>query len=124
MSANFVRSIIVPLLAIVLGLQQATSAHAFLDRAEPRVGSKVDKPPESVRMWFTQQLEPAFSKVEVFNAEGKRVDKKDAHVDSSDRKLLVVSLPPLPPGTYKVSWRVVSVDTHPTKGDFKFVVKP
>ncbi len=124
MNAKSFRSIIVPLFAIVLGTQQAASAHAFLDRAEPRVGSKVDKPPGSVRMWFTQQLEPAFSKVEVFDADGKRVDKKDAHVDSSDRKLLIVSLPQLPPGTYKVSWRVVSVDTHPTKGDFKFIVKP
>ena len=28
----------------------------------------------------------------------------------------------LPPGTYTVSWRVVSVDTHPTEGRFQFSI--
>ena len=28
----------------------------------------------------------------------------------------------LPPGTYLVSWHVVSVDTHPTEGTFTFEV--
>jgi len=32
-------------------------------------------------------------------------------------------LPPLPAGTYRVKWHVVSVDTHRTQGDFKFTVK-
>jgi hypothetical protein len=31
---------------------------------------------------------------------------------------------PLTPGTYRVSWRVVSVDTHPTEGNFTFTIKP
>jgi methionine-rich copper-binding protein CopC len=33
-----------------------------------------------------------------------------------------VSLKPLRPGTYKVSWRVLSVDTHTTEGTFTFRV--
>jgi len=33
-----------------------------------------------------------------------------------------VALKPLPPGVYKVSWRVLSVDTHTTEGDFSFRV--
>ena len=36
--------------------------------------------------------------------------------------LLKVSLPPLGPGTYRVAWRVVSVDTHVTSGSFTFQV--
>jgi len=34
--------------------------------------------------------------------------------------LLTVSLPKLKPGKYKVVWRVVSVDTHVTTGNFTF----
>jgi hypothetical protein len=34
-----------------------------------------------------------------------------------------VSLKKLPPGTYKVRWHAVSVDTHATDGDFSFTVK-
>jgi hypothetical protein len=35
-----------------------------------------------------------------------------------------VSLKPVGPGTYRVSWHVVSVDTHPTEGNFTFRVAP
>ena len=33
-------------------------------------------------------------------------------------------IPDLPPGTYKVIWRVLSVDTNRTEGDFTFRVGP
>jgi methionine-rich copper-binding protein CopC len=52
------------------------------------------------------------------------VDKGDAHVDAGDATLLWVSLPSLAPGTYRVTWRVLSVDTHVTEGDFTFEVAP
>jgi methionine-rich copper-binding protein CopC len=50
------------------------------------------------------------------------VDKRDVHLDRSDRALLHVSLRHLGAGIYKVVWRVVSVDTHVTNGDFAFQV--
>jgi methionine-rich copper-binding protein CopC len=37
---------------------------------------------------------------------------------------LHVPLTKLAPGIYKVVWRVVSVDSHVTDGDFKFTVAP
>ena len=37
---------------------------------------------------------------------------------------LQIGLKSLPPGTYLVSWHVVSVDTHPTEGTFTFDIKP
>ena len=37
---------------------------------------------------------------------------------------LRVSLKALPPGSYKVIWRVLSVDTHRTEGNFTFRVGP
>jgi methionine-rich copper-binding protein CopC len=99
-------------------------AHAFLERADPRVGSTVRTSPAQVRLWFTEQLEPAFSSVQVVNESGQQVDKGDAQVDPAARKQLHVSLSPLSPGTYKVIWRVLSVDTHVTEGDFTFRVAP
>jgi methionine-rich copper-binding protein CopC len=98
------------------------SAHAFLEHSDPSVGGKVRSSPAAVRIWFTEAIEPAFSRIQVFDATGKQVDKKDTHRDSSNRSLLEVSLPRLGPGTYKVVWRVVSVDTHRTNGDFTFQV--
>ena len=112
------------LIVFAMGLCEAASAHAFLDHAEPRVGSKVSASPDEVKIWFTQELEPAFSSIKVFDANGNQVDKKDTHLDDKDKKLLKVSLSTLAPGEYKVVWQVVSVDTHRTNGDFKFHVTP
>ena len=99
-------------------------AHAFLDHATPAVGSAVRASPAQVKLWFTQKLEPAFSSVRVLDRSGKQVDKGNPQVDRTDATLLFVSLPQLAPGTYRVAWRVLSVDTHVTEGDFTFNVLP
>ncbi len=109
-------------LAVLLWGAAGAEAHAFLDHADPRVGSTVRTPPAQVRLWFTQDLEPAFSSAQLVNEAGQRVDKGDSQVDPSSPALLRTSLPPLPAGTYKVIWRVLSVDTHVTEGDFTFQV--
>jgi methionine-rich copper-binding protein CopC len=111
-------------IVLAMGVCSIASAHAFLDHAQPRVGSKVPAAPEVVKIWFTQELESAFSSIKVFDSGGNEVDKKDTHQDDKDKKLLIVSLSSLPPGEYKVAWQVVSVDTHRTSGDFKFRVQP
>ncbi len=105
--------------ALLLGTGAAWS-HAFLERAEPRVGSTVKAAPSQVRVWFTEALEPAFSTLEVVNQSGDRVDRGPARVDAASPALLQVPLKPLAPGTYRVKWRVLSVDTHVTEGDFTF----
>jgi methionine-rich copper-binding protein CopC len=110
-------AVIVPVL-LVLVMGKAV-AHAFLDHAEPRVGNKVATPPREVTLWFTQKLEPAFSSVTVTNAAGQRVDTGKARVSGSQ---MSVSLRPGGTGTYHVTWRVLSVDTHTTDGSFTFQV--
>jgi methionine-rich copper-binding protein CopC len=110
-------------LALVLAIAGGAAGHAFLDRAEPRVGGRVRTPPAQVMLWFTERLEPAYSRVQVVNQAGQRVDKDDGAVGGDGRQLRA-SLTPLPPGTYRVVWRVLSVDTHVTEGDFTFQVAP
>jgi methionine-rich copper-binding protein CopC len=116
--------LIVAILAVAAVLPPPASAHAFLDRAVPAVGSAVHLPPTEVRLWFTQKLEPAFSSVSVLDRNGSPVDRGDARVDAADATLLRVSLPALAPGAYRVKWRVLSVDSHVTEGDFTFDVAP
>jgi methionine-rich copper-binding protein CopC len=108
-------------LALILAVASARlEAHAFLKAAVPGVGSTVQESPNEVRIRFTENIEPAVSSIQVFDASGKEVDKRDLHLDRFDHALLHVSLPPLGAGTYKVTWRVVSVDTHVTSGNFTF----
>src|SRR5881397_4408152 len=107
---------------IVVAGSARLEAHAFLQRAEPAVGSTVQTSPSEVRVLFTEKIEPALSSVQVFDGSGKEVDKRDVHLDRSNHALLRISLQPLQGGTYKVVWRVGSIDTHVTKGSFTFRV--
>ena len=94
-------------------------AHAFLDHAEPRVGSTVPAAPREVVLSYTQNLEPAFSSIEVSDSNGARVDQGKARVSASTMR---ISVKQLPPGSYRVRWHVLSVDTHTTEGSFTFHV--
>ena len=87
------------------------------------MGSQVDKPPGEIKIWFTEEVEPAFSTIEVRDSAGNQIDLKDTHQDPNDKMLLIVSVPKLADGEYKVNWSVVAIDTHHTHGDFKFTVK-
>ena len=110
----------------LLGVMATTvrvEAHAFLVRAEPRVGSTVNKVPTEVRVWFSETVQAGVSSIHVFDMSGKQVDKNDTHSGRSNRAVLCVSLiPALTPGSYKVIWRVTSADTHVTSGDFHFQI--
>ncbi len=110
-------------LALLFLLPKASWGHAFPDHSDPKVGSTVSGPPAQVSIWFDSDLETAFSTLMVHNADGKMIDKRDVRVASSDPKLLQVSLPPLPQGTYLVIWNVVARDGHRTNGQFTFTVK-
>jgi methionine-rich copper-binding protein CopC len=113
---------IVIFFVILVAASARLKAHAFLKNADPGVGSTIETSPSEIRIRFTENIEPAVSSIQVFDASGKEVDKHDLHLDRSDHALLHISLPPLRAGTYKVVWRVVSVDTHVTNGNFTFRV--
>jgi len=64
------------------------------------------------------------SEIEVRNEQGATVAAGMATVVEDRNTQLRVSLKALPPGSYKVIWRVLSVDTHRTEGNFTFRVGP
>ena len=112
-------------LLALLATSLRVDAHAFLVRAEPRVGSRINRAPNEIRISLSEPVQPGLSSIKVFNANGKQVDRNNTHFDRDNRALLVVSLrPQLSSGTYRVAWRVTSVDTHVTSGGFKFQVGP
>jgi copper resistance protein C len=114
----------VPLICAALLFSQTSAwATTFLDHAEPAVGSTVDTPPSEIKIWFTERLEPAFSQIQLFDHRGKPATQNHATVDSSDPSLLILSVPTLVSGVYKVTWKAMSVDTHMTVGTFSFTVR-
>ena len=113
-----VRILLISLLLAALS-NAAAHAHAFLDHASPLVGSTVASAPREVSLTFTQNLEAAFSSVQVTGPNGARVDQGKAQISGNTMR---VGLKSLAAGTYRVRWHALSVDTHKTEGSFAFTV--
>jgi len=90
----------------------------MLDHAVPKVGSTVAQSPREVVLWFTERLEPAFSSIEVRNEQGAAVNGARPR-SSATTPSCGLPLKALSPGTYKVIWRVLSVDTPSHPGRFQ-----
>jgi methionine-rich copper-binding protein CopC len=99
-----------------------TLAHATLVGASPPQGGEVSKPPEHVRLRFNEPVDAAFDPLKVYDAQGKRMDEHNARIDSSDARDLLVDLKKLPEGSYRVEWRVTSIDGHVIEDAYAFNV--
>ncbi|HLI26850.1 MAG TPA: copper resistance CopC family protein [Chloroflexota bacterium] len=114
------------LIALTLGLvPRLAAAHANPTRSEPGMETVTPTAPTELKVWFSEELASQGNSLEVLDSSGARVDRGDARVDLNDpdRKLLVVSLNPLPDGVYTVNWRSVSRDDgHEASGSFRFGV--
>jgi methionine-rich copper-binding protein CopC len=112
-------------LALGLSLPGVAFAHALLVKAVPAVGGRVASSPAEIRITYSEAVEARFSGIELKGANGDAIATGPASIDPKDRATLVVPVKAaLPPGSYKVNWHVVSVDTHKTQGSFTFEVKP
>jgi methionine-rich copper-binding protein CopC len=114
------------LLAILVGLLSfgEAAAHAHLVKAVPPVGG-VTATVAEVRLTFSEAVEAKFSTIQLADAAGHLLAAPPASVDREDAHILVLALPEsLAPGEYKLTWSVVSVDTHRTGGSFVFSVHP
>lgn len=113
----------VPWLALAVLLTASPAfAHAFLERADPPVGSEVTTPPHRIMLRFTEGIEPLFSTVEVRDANGATIAIGKPQTGPGNDRELLVALPDLHKGRYTVTWHVTSVDTHKTEGNFQFSV--
>ncbi|MGH6811496.1 MAG: copper resistance CopC family protein [Methylocella sp.] len=119
---RFLKLLLAAALAYPLAVNTAL-AHAFLDHAVPGVGLTVSGPVRELRLYYTQGVVTAFSHVHVVSAAGAQIPVSKPVNDPSDQQTMIVRLGhALGPGTYSVSWQVVSVDTHTTQGTFTFTV--
>jgi len=109
------------LLALGLAAAGPTFAHAYLDHASPAVGASVQGSPKELQLWFSEALDTTQSTVGVFDQSGKGMGRQQT---SNDPTVLIIALPTLSPGRYRVVWRVRSADGHRSKGRFRFSVLP
>lgn len=110
-------------LALLSAPPRPAEAHAAFLRSEPAPDSVLAQPPETITVWFTEPVEPAFSEVRLLDTAGEQVDNGDSELRADDPMAVTVSLPALPDGVYTVAWRnLSSVDGHSLEGAFTIVV--
>jgi methionine-rich copper-binding protein CopC len=109
---------------LAFGFAGGAHAHAFLEKTEPSGNATLAAAPAEIRLWFSEPIEGAFSKVEVTDAQGRHFEAGRSSIDPRDPAVLRVAVGKLAPGSYTATWRVASVDTHVTEGRFVFLVKP
>jgi copper transport protein len=111
-------------LTIVVVLAAPASAHATLLTTDPLAGGQYDKTPAAVTLRFNEPVEANLGGIRVFNDTQTRVVTGPPTHPGGAGSTVAVSLPKLENGTYVVTWRVISADSHPVEGAFTFQVGP
>ena len=108
------------LLAGCFGLSTPpAAAHAVLMKANPAANQQLDATPRELELAFNENVGPVFFKL--LDRAGQEVGQPgELRLDGNS-----VFLPlgqTLPNGTYIVTYRVISADTHPVGGSFAFAI--
>ncbi|MBA2473855.1 MAG: hypothetical protein DLM61_26450 [Pseudonocardiales bacterium] len=112
-------TVICALLGLLAGASPA-AAHAVLISTDPGQGAVIATVPATVSLTFGEPVVVAADGVRVYRPDGAEVDNGHAAALGSS-STVGVGLPggsDQPQGTYTVSWRVISADSHPVAGAF------
>ncbi|MCH8552431.1 MAG: copper resistance protein CopC/CopD [Natronospirillum sp.] len=108
------------LLALCLfGMPLVAQGHAVLLSHQPASNAMLRDTPDELTLRFNEPVSPVF--VRLFDPTGEQPLGDLAPMARDDT--VVVELPvELPEGGYLVSWRVISADSHPVGGSYRFQV--
>ncbi len=116
-------SLIIGMLLAMALLILPVSAHANLIKIDPPPGIALDQAPAEIHLWFTEPLEPEFSKILLRDQNGNILDTAASQVDPNDSTQMTLATAGLADGLYTVVWRALSVaDGHSTLGSFPLVI--
>lgn len=107
-------------LAVTLVSAAPAQAHAALEATSPVDGERLAEAPDQVRLEFDEPVTLPAGGLRIYDAEGERITSADAGTGASAEVVRTVLGEALAPGTYIVTWRVVSADGHPARGAFVF----
>ncbi|MFI5892291.1 copper resistance CopC/CopD family protein [Actinoplanes sp. NPDC051513] len=96
------------------------SAHAALLGSTPAPGSVIGSSPTEIVVTFSEGITPVSGRVQVLDPDGKRISGTPTVSGATLR--IPVRRAGQPLGTYLVSYRVISADSHPVGGAITFSV--
>jgi copper transport protein len=109
------------LLAVLLGPASAAHAHAYLVGSDPVAGTVLAGAPEQVVLTFSEAVRLVPGRIMVIGPDGERVDLGEPRVDGTE-VIIPLGEGADARGTYLVSYRVISADSHPVAGSVTYSV--
>jgi hypothetical protein len=101
----------------------AFAFHNHLTKSTPAADEQLTAAPKTVRLWFSEKVEPKFSSITLMRADSTKIETPKP-VATDDPKSISTEIPvPLTPGKYLVRWRTAGDDGHAVRGTFSFTVK-
>ncbi|GAA3337535.1 hypothetical protein GCM10020358_14150 [Amorphoplanes nipponensis] len=112
--------LLVGLFCVLLGPAGPASAHAALVASDPAGGTIVPDAPNKVTLTFSESVQLITGKIQVLAPDGSRADQGDPQ--AAGGSVVIPLRSGGGRGTYLVSYRVVSADSHPVAGSLTFSV--
>jgi len=111
-------------LGLLLTLGGVALAHAKLVKSEPAADSTVTTAPQTVTIWFSEEIDTKLSNIKVQSPDGSTADLGNSKVNLDDRKQMTAGLKqPLANGVYTVNWHAITPDDGGiADGRFKFTL--
>jgi methionine-rich copper-binding protein CopC len=109
-------SLLSGLLLVMAGI--TASAHAHLQQSTPADNSVVSTSPSTLVLNFSESARLTALSIQ----KGAESPQKLNPLPTAAAQQISVPLPPLTPGAYAVSWRVVSADGHVMSGTLHFTL--
>lgn len=109
------------LMALTVAGPPPAWAHASLTSTSPANGSVVDAAPGEIVLTFSEDVDVLSDGIRLLAADATPVPLGPVR-HGQDGRTLVVAVGDLADGTYAVSWRTVSADSHAISGAFSFSV--
>jgi copper transport protein len=108
---------------LISALPELAFAHATPIQYIPAASSVLPKAPAQIQIHFSERVEPRVSSIIVLAPDGSRADLSNSAADPTDSRVFQVGLKDSGPGTYTVSWEVISSDDgHFAKGAYVFSI--
>lgn len=97
-------------------------AHPRMTTSAPAANVTLNRAPTEIKISFNEALIGRFSGLDLRDAQHRKIATGKTSPAPSDKTMVVPINHRLRPGTYRVDWHAVSVDTHRISGNYTFKV--
>jgi len=109
---------------LIAGMATVALAHAVLVSSTPEDGATIKAAPKQVVLKFNAKIDKKVTKVTLLDAKGHKialVAPKNGYTAGTPAEL-IVPVPALKPGSYRLEYEVMATDGHITPGLIRFTI--